>query len=225
MKIKFGAIVTDGRGKIGGHVLAKNRSGNYMRTKVTPVNPQTEYQQAQRAALGTLSSGWSGLTEAQRDAWNNAVDDFQKTDIFGDLKTPTGKNLYTGLNRNLINSGEATLLLPPLPAPIPGLLIDSADYSQGGGTFEIATTGDTTGAFVHVWATPSLSAGTSFIKNRLRFVESVAGANNDTIDIFAAYTARFGNPPVGANVYIALRVVNAGGEAGVISTFKATIAA
>jgi len=46
MKMKFGAIVVDGRGKIGGHVASKNRGGAYLRTKVTPSNPQTGYQAA-----------------------------------------------------------------------------------------------------------------------------------------------------------------------------------
>lgn len=225
MKIKFGAIVTDGRGKLGGHVLAKNRSGNYMRTKVTPVNPQTSYQQAQRSALGTLSSGWSGLTSSQRAAWDAAVGDFQKTDIFGDLKSPTGKNLYTGLNRNLLNAGQATITSPPSPDTIPAIVIASAAYSLGGTSFDIVTTGDSSGAFVQAWATPPLSAGTTFVKNRLRLLQSDAGANPLTADIYAAYIARFGVPPVGSNVYVAMRVVNAGGEAGVISTFQATIGA
>ena len=225
MKIKFGAIVTDGRGKLGGHVLAKNRSGNYMRTKVTPVNPQTIYQQAQRSALGTLSSGWSGLTASQRNAWNGAVDDFQKTDIFGDLKTPTGKNLYTGLNRNLLNAGQSLISTPPSPSAIPNLVVTSSEYGITAGTFDIDTAGDATGSFVQVWATPPLSAGTSFVKNRLRLLETVAGGADATIDALASYNARFGAPPAGANVYIALRVINDGGEAGVRSSFKSTVTA
>lgn len=225
MKVKFGAIITDGRGKLGGHVLSKNRSGNYMRTKVTPVNPQTTFQQAQRSSLATLSSGWSGLTDAQRVAWNAAVGDFQSTDIFGDLKTPTGKNLYTGLNRNLFNAGEALISDPPIPASIAGINITSASYGIGLGTFDIITTGGAVGTFVQVWATPPMSLGTTFIKNQLRLIESVAGAVDATIDPFASYNARFGAPPIGANVHVALRVVNAGGEAGVQIAAKSTVVA
>ena len=225
MKLKFGAIVTDGRGKLGGHVLAKNRSGNYMRTKVTPVNPQTTYQQAQRSALGTLSSGWSGLTDSQRNAWNAAVGDFQKTDIFGDLRSPTGKNLYTALNRNLLNSGESIINTPPSPDTIPSISIASAVYDLTAGTLTITTVGDTTSAFVQLWATPSLSAGTSFIKDKIRLLETVAGGSAITPDASTAYEARFGEPIAGANVYVGVRVINAGGEAGVLTTFKATVSA
>jgi len=66
MKIKWGAIVVDGRNKIGGHVASKNRAGAYLRTKVTPVNPNTGYQAGVRNTLSTLSSGWRALEEAQR---------------------------------------------------------------------------------------------------------------------------------------------------------------
>ena len=222
-KIKFGAIVVDGRGKLGGHVLAKNRSGNYMRTKVTPVNPQSTFQQAQRAMLGTLSSGWSGLTQAQRDAYDGAVANFQKTDIFGDLKSPTGKNLYTGLNRNRLNSDLAILTSPPAPSSIPNVVIASAIFAIGAGTFVISTTGVTTGSTIQLWATPPLSAGTSFVKSKIRLIEVIAGGTDITGDIHTAYVARYGVPLVAANVVIAARVVNAGGEAGVIQTFKATV--
>lgn len=224
-KIKFGAIVTDGRGKLGGHVLAKNRSGNYMRTKVTPVNPQTPYQQAQRASLGTLSSGWSGLTQPQRNAWDGAVSDFQKTDIFGDLRTPTGKNLFTALNKNLLNSGQSIINLPPVPSTIPNLTIASATFSVGAGTYNVVTAGVATGSFVQLWATPAMSPGTSFVKNRIRLLETVAGAPNATIDVAASYLARNGALTAGANVYVAIRVINAGGEAGVLSTFKVSVIA
>lgn len=224
-KIKFGLIVTDGRGKLGGHVLAKNRSGNYIRTKVTPVNPQTTFQQNQRASLGTLSSGWSGLTPAQRAAWDAAVPSFQKTDVFGDLRTPTGKNLYTGLNRNRLNAGQSVLVSPPSPATIPNVVITSATATVGTTAFPIVNTGTTTGATIQAWATPAMSQGTTFTKQRRRFLASFAGGAPATIDIWTAYVARFGTPVIGDNIVVSLRVVNAGGEAGVQVSFKATIAA
>lgn len=51
-KIKFGMMMTDARGKLGGQVFSKNRSGSYVRTKVTPVNPQTTTQQNSHCVTG-----------------------------------------------------------------------------------------------------------------------------------------------------------------------------
>ena len=54
MKIKWGALVVDGRGKLGGHVAAQNRGGSYLRTKVTPSNPQTTFQTGVRSMGGCI---------------------------------------------------------------------------------------------------------------------------------------------------------------------------
>ena len=40
-KIKMTAIVADMRNKLNGSVFSRNRGGAYIRTKVTPINPQT----------------------------------------------------------------------------------------------------------------------------------------------------------------------------------------
>ena len=87
MKIKFGAIVTDGRGKIGGHVASKNRSGAYMRTKVTPSNPNTASQSQARSILASASQNWRNLTDSQRKAWNNAVSDWDNSSYISKIST------------------------------------------------------------------------------------------------------------------------------------------
>ena len=115
MKMKWGALVVDGRGKIGGQVASKNRSGAYLRTKVTTVNPRSTSQISVRNRLAGLSQGWRGLSAANRAAWNGAVADFAKTNIFGDLVNPTGFNLYQRLNNNLLRIGESALSTPPHP--------------------------------------------------------------------------------------------------------------
>lgn len=111
--IKWGALVVDGRGKLGGHVLTKSRHGATMRTKVTPTNPRSALQQANRATLGALSSQWAELSESARKEWNAAVNDWEKTNIFGDLKAPSGQNLFISLNKNLISVGAPQITVPP----------------------------------------------------------------------------------------------------------------
>ena len=50
-KILMTAIVADIRNKLNGSVFSKNRYGAYVRTKVTPVNPQSTAQQNTRNNL------------------------------------------------------------------------------------------------------------------------------------------------------------------------------
>jgi len=210
MKIKWSGIaVVDGRGKINGSVASKNRSGAYMRTKVTPVNPQTSAQVAARNVLSNFSQAWSGITQAARDAWNSAVGDFQTTDIFGDLRSPTGKNLYTKLNANLVSVGLAAIGVPPLPSSVPSLSITSLDIAIGAVQFDATFTGDNAAVSYQVWATPGVSPGVSFVKSEYRQIGAVAGGGGSPYDFSADYIAKYGNPAVGTKVFVKMVPVNA----------------
>lgn len=225
-KLKFGMIVTEGSGKLGGHVLARNRSGAYARTKVTPVNPATTYQQNARNELATRSQGWRGLTQNQRDAWNGAVNDFARTDIFGDLRNPTGKNLYTLININLVNSGFPPVNVPPLPSAVPSITATSATIAVGTTQFDVAFTA--TGIIsdaIHIWVTDGLSPGVGFAKNRYRFLRHVLGNATSPVNIWAYYIARFGTPTPGTKIFVKLRYVNSQGQAGVGSETFGIVAA
>ncbi len=210
MKVKFGAIVTDGRGKIGGHVLSKNRGGAYMRTKVTPSNPQTSYQSAVRATLTSLSQAWRGLSASSIAAWNSAVSNFESTDIFGDLKAPSGLNLYVKLNANLAEIGVSPLPLPPLPSSVTGPATITVTGAAGTPAMSIAWTGgaipaDTTWI---VRATKQVSPGKSFVKNLFRNITTLPAADVTPTAILAAYNTKFGTLVAGQKIAVSVVAVN-----------------
>jgi len=134
-KIKFGMMMTDARGKLGGQVFSKNKGGAYIRTKVTPVNPATVAQQLVRAIFAFFSQNWRALTEAQRTAWNAAVSNFTSTDIFADVRTPSGFNLYKKLNQNLLLISAAPIATPPLPQTVISPFLDSIVADQQAGKY------------------------------------------------------------------------------------------
>jgi len=209
MKIKFGALVVDGRGKIGGQVASRNRAGAYMRNKVTPVNPNTASQQAVRALLTELSQSWRDLAEAQRSAWNSSVADFAKTDIFGDIKSPTGFNLYVRLNANIETVEQTQITNPPLVGSVDFVDLTAAVLNITGSVGTIAFTPTIpTGMTSILRATPSLSQGISFVKSELRIIDLVPDGTATGHDIWAAYVAKFGTPTEGAKVFFSLETVN-----------------
>lgn len=219
MKAKFGAIVVDGRGKIGGHVMSKNRGGAYMRTKVTPVNPNTSAQQTARNLVGNLSQAWRTLTDEQRASWNAAVQDFAKTDIFGDVRNPTGFNLYVKLNANLDNIGEAALSVAPSATEVANVIPSAIVLNNTGsvGTIAFAPTVPA-GMTVIVRATPSLSSGINFVKSEFRIITTMPATTTTGFDFWAAYVAKFGAPITGQKVFVSLEtVVIASGQKSVPS--------
>lgn len=224
-KIKFGMMMTDASGKLGGQVFSKNRGGSYVRTKVTPTNPQTTAQMVVRGIFASISSAWSSLTEASRLSFNNLVGDYGTTDIFGDLHNPSGKALFQRLNQNLEISGQAQITVCVPPNAVPFANVISAGDNGLGDTFTVVTEGVTTGAKLVVWATPPLSQGTTFVKNRLRQIGVFNGGNALTLNIFEDYQDKFGTPVSGANIYVGVRVINDNGQASPLETVKAVLIA
>jgi hypothetical protein len=210
MKVKFGSIVTDGRGKIGGHVMSKNRAGSYLRTKVTPVNPNTVAQVVARNALGSLSIAWRGLTSAQRLLWNSAVESFSKTDIFGDIRNPTGQNLYIRLNANLLNAGRAAITVPPLPVAVGSVTTLTPTQASGGATsIAYAPTPVPADHSMIIEATAPVSPGKSFVKSEFRKIAVVAAAAATPFVATAAYATKFGGPGLaGQKVFFRAKLVN-----------------
>lgn len=209
MKTKFGAIIVDGRGKINGMVAAKNRAGAYLRTKVTPVNPRSTAQSEVRNRLAGLAQGWRGLTVAQILAWNAAVSNFAKTDIFGDLKNPSGFNLYCRLNSNLLIASESAIANPPLPGAVESIdsISVAMDIGAGGFALTFSPAIPATDKFL-ILATPGVSAGRSFSKNLFRVIEVVENGDTSPYDFETSYTAKFGVPAVGQKVFVAMVGIN-----------------
>ena len=210
MKMKFGAIVVDGRGKIGGHVASKNRGGAYLRTKVTPSNPQTSFQAAVRNRLTNFSQSWRGITQNERNAWNSAVSNFTKTDIFGDIKQPSGINLFIKLNSNLDQVQVAALTLPPLPADVPAVISVQAQADQTGQALDVAygpspVPADT--AFI-VEVTAQVSPGRNFLKNEFRVLTFADAAAVTPALLGADYVTRFGALIAGQKIGVRIQPIN-----------------
>jgi hypothetical protein len=228
MKIKFGAIITDGRGKIGGHVASKNRAGAYLRTKVTPVNAQNPAQTEVRNRFATLSQAWRALTQALILAWNAAVPDFAKTDIFGDLKQPTGFNLYQRLNNNLITVGEDAIDTPPLPGSVGEVTASSLAIAEGAATMSLVM-----GAAVplvtavKVFATAPVSAGKTFVKSEYRLIDVLAAEATSPVNLKTAYLAKYGSLGMaGQKIFVKLVAVNTTtGQEGSPSAVSGVVAA
>lgn len=223
MKIKWGALVVDGRGKLGGHVASKNRGGAFLRTKVTPTNPSSFFQATVRAIFASITTGWSLLTDAQRISWNNAVSDFASTDIFGDLKNPSGKNLHQKLNQNLLLAGGSLINNAPAKMSFPEEVLESATIEIGVEQLSLLGISIESAVKVVVSGTPVLTNGTTNAKNRFRQIFAASGNVIDPSDVYTAYVYRFGTPSVGDNIQIGVQYVLSSGQKSPMQTVTASI--
>jgi|WetSurMetagenome_2_1015567.scaffolds.fasta_scaffold04315_10 hypothetical protein len=227
MKIKFGNEIVGGSGKSNGNVIAKNRGGYYVRTKVTPTNPRSSRQIAVRALLASNAQAWGSLTEAQRAAWNSAVSSWQKTNIFGDLVKPSGINLYVRLNNNIVAVGGVAISEPPLPIAVGYAQVLALTVSAATGAVTLTpVNGTSADEKAVIRFTEQLNPGVTFVKSKFRQI-----AVDDLVDatpkvLTAAYATAFGAPVLGRKIVCEVYFVNeTTGQQGATVQVSAIVAA
>ena len=89
--VQFGGGVMDIRGSIGGQVFSKNRFGNYIRARITPVDPKSAGQTFMRTVMAGNAIKWhDALTQANRDAWEVYANSIVTTNKLGAAIKLTG---------------------------------------------------------------------------------------------------------------------------------------
>lgn len=192
MKIKWGSLVVDGRNKIGGHVASANRAGAYLRTKVSPKQPASIYSATVRARFSSIATSWKSIAASARTLWNNAVSDYKSSDIFGDIKSPSGFNLYQKLNNNLVNCSIAMITTPPLPINVTQVKTLSLTAVHAGAITLTYTDAIPAAEAMIIRATPALSPGKSFVKSEFRQIQVALTADTSPLIITTAYGTKYG---------------------------------
>ena len=225
--IKYSALVSGMSGKLNGSVAARNKGGNYLRNKTTPVNGQTTFQQNARARFGGMSSNFRQLVADNVTAWNAAAANFPYTNIFGDVSYLNGLQLFTKLNTNLGIIGQVALSSPPKAEGSGSVVLASVAINKTTSTLTpvLTSVAPVGGARLVYEATAALSGGVRFYKNQFRqFAVQTAGTVPTPAALYTAYVARFGVPPNGANIAVRVSQVNmATGERTVGSVVRAAI--
>lgn len=209
MKIKWGALVVDGRNKIGGQVASKNKSGSYMKNKVTPTNPKTTAQANARANLTTVSRSWSLLTQSEREAWNAYAAQYPYVDIFGDSKYLTGFNYFLKCNLNLLNAESHIIAAPPSTQDVfevVAMIGDATAPNTLDLVLSVATCPINTKLIL--LGSPCLSAGRQVAKSDLRQFEVLGSWTGGAVSVGALYAGKFGNMTADQRLGIASFCIN-----------------
>lgn len=205
-------MLSEMRGKVAASVYTKNKAGAAIRNRTTPINRRSVGQTQKRQQLSSLSSGWRGLTQAQRDGWNVAAPSFPQQDTLGQTVFLTGAQLYVRCNANLILIGAAQIVTAPTPASFAVLAIGAYTAVSGTGVISVAFTPTPTPAgFQLVFkATAPVSAGKSFVGNSaFRFISSIAPATASPALLTTPYPLVFGaiTGKAGQKIFIKIYLV------------------
>jgi hypothetical protein len=201
-------------GSLGGQTSSHNRAGQYRRARRSPTQPVGTGRRAFiRSAFGAASSAWSGITDAQRAAWDAWAAGYPYTDSLGQTVILTGHQMYVAVNTQLANCGSAASAVPPVSTVTTAPVVDIATLTHAGvGTLTLAGTGAALD-FVLVSFTKPMSAGRSFVG--AYWQQTKVAASLATATLFGpAYVIQFGLPGAGQKVFYKLTPVNQYGVTG-----------
>lgn len=211
----------DYSGKLGGAVASHNTYGSYFRRLVKPVNPRTPGMAAQRAAFGSVTQAWRGLSKPQQQLWIAAAPTLPQLTRSGGTQVLTGQALFMALNVLPIKAGAPLITTPPASATAAGLTAPSVVLNASGLAIVTynADEWNVADGVVGASISPPITNGRNFIGQYNTLGTSVFP---DTL--MEEYVAAF-QMPVGSLVNIQFKAETPDGRRSQIVTVAATAAA
>jgi hypothetical protein len=205
-----GPAVSQISGSAGGITFSRNAFGMYFRLRAIPVTSQTEDAIAAKNRLATASQAWSGLTDANRNAWRAWASQNPITNALGMSQILAGNMAYIQLNTILAQSGSAAISDPPVTVAPPSLLSLALTADIGTGETEIAYTATPTGAneVLVIQAAVTNSPAITYVTNLLRIVGFSGAAEASPFDIATMVDDKFGTLVVGTKLHTFVSVLN-----------------
>ena len=153
-------------GARGDEVASRNRSGQFLRKRVSPKNPRTAAQRRVRKYMRTFSRLWNKITEPQRVAWCAGACEVLSRPKLGKPRPLDGQKFFNKINTVLATCGRAPLLDPP-PRPQFGpnpVIAFTATNGPGAIALELGLS-EAPKEDIMVFASPPCNAGRSYCSN------------------------------------------------------------
>jgi len=209
-KIKFGSIITDSRGTVGGHTYTWTRYGNQLITKPQTAKLQTPRQTAVRVNFLLLTkTWWQLLTVSQRDDWRALAAANPRPNVWGDDFPLTGLALFISLNRRLQQAGLAAFddapadqfVTPPTTATL-------TVHAPSTASLAFTTTPAPTDHVAYLHLTGPISPGISNATTYLSFLVASTTSQTSPWNIATPLLARHGAIITGRQYAAALYFLN-----------------
>lgn len=190
-RVKYGALITDLAGSIGGITFQKNSSGSIAKLRnKTPLNPSLS-QSDQQVALSKLVALWSTLSQAYQDNWAALAAAHTHFNAWGKETTLNGFQWFMSCNLNLISAGWDPISDAPSYSPIspPNDFTLSADADDF--DINIASGWNPGDDKILIYATPPVRQTSVKLRRSLFLLDSYTGGNITNRDIRVKYENMF----------------------------------
>jgi len=227
--VKYGSLVTEIIGSVGGQTFQRSRNGFSVRNKPRPRNTRTLYTNQARYITAVVSATWATLSDVQRASWDAVAPNWPAVDHFGDPVILSGYNTFVRSNIGLIYADGAPATSGLNPSSVSPLLDPAIAIAEGAGTASLTWLGgavpaDTT---VLLWLSQPVSAGRAFNRSQLRIAGRLLATTSSPVPFAPELVKRMGVfPPPGARVWAAVQSVSAlAGNMGMIQPVSCIVTA
>ncbi len=212
-RIIYGALAESIRGSIGGTTFQRNAYGYTVKKKPNMINPNSQWQQAQKIIFSKAVLAWNQLTSAQRLDWESWASTYPQ---------------YAKNNPSSQLSGFAVFVRQHCLRFLDNLAVDTnptyATYAPASASFAFYVSAiamemdfnDTNGNeeyWVAIFLSRPFSGSQNFIGTKTRYFDMEASITTTGVSITATWLAKFGTlPTVGQQ--IAWRAVYFGKDNG-----------
>lgn len=197
--VKFGALLTDARGKIAGSVLSRNATGNVIRNKSLPRQFATNDQNSHKQLFAQIANDFKNLSLADKQGWIFAT---QYCQFFNKLgaqipASPFWLFSQTMYNQYLKNGSYNTTFVEYVYPAVKEISSAVWDISSNLGT--VHGIGDSTKVYVKIAMSRPFPPGKeAFYKNRCKqFYIRGPVQNSFTMFLTSEYTAKYPYIPPG----------------------------
>jgi hypothetical protein len=202
----LGLLTTDMRGKIGGIVASRGRSGTTLSAKGVPRLAPSAAQQQQRSIIANSLYKWRQLTSTQMLSWGGVAATQVWTNSLGSTFVPTGLQLWT---QAYVNAAAIGTIPPATCGGSPSLIapIGTVGLTLSGSYFTLTVYGVTSG-YTGAWVGYLSRVIPSSVNYTKTIAKRLMGANGggDFIYCQNPYVLAYGRlPPVLST--LAVRVV------------------
>lgn len=198
-------------GSYAGVTSSRNRFGQYVRSRATPVNPNTSFQANVRARLAQNAAAWRALTDIQRAGWTSLGLQMVRTDSLGQTYNLTGFGAYCSVNNNNLAAGNAVVAAAPTFTTPTAVTTCTPTLSAAAFSLAFTVTPLGAGQRLFAYASPQRAQGRNFEAD-YRLIAVGAAATASPLVIFTPYQSRLGTPVTGNRIFISLTVYASGFE-------------
>lgn len=209
-----GSLIAQASGSVAGNTFSRNRGGQYIRNRATPINPNTAQQIAVRSAFADLSNLWSEiLTQGQRDAWNTYAANVPVLNRLGDSIFLTGFNMYIRSNTSRMQAGIVRNDDGPTDFNLGSFTPTTSVAKVTADAIEVSFTAadlwvNEDGAHMMVYTSRSVAPTIDFFKGPFQFAGTIDGDGVTPPTSPATITNPFTNT-LGNRAYVRVRVTTA----------------